>query len=81
MLCCAGLAELLFCLLQAPVAEDYQLVCATITPGTNLFFHLYRAWLGAHMRLALVDGAAPGGWVWVWLRVGRVSVCGGGEGH
>ncbi|GFR40927.1 hypothetical protein Agub_g1583 [Astrephomene gubernaculifera] len=44
--------------------STYRLVLVTVERHSNLFFHAQRAWLGAHMRLALTQAALPGMPLW-----------------
>lgn len=42
------------------VLPDYSLVLLTIERYSKLHLHIRRAWLGAHMRLTLVQAKLPG---------------------
>lgn len=64
--------------LRLPQLADYKFVLVTVERKSNLFFHIQRAWLGAHMRLALTAAGVPGGCraaggVWAWMRAQPLS--------
>jgi hypothetical protein len=40
---------------------DHNLRVITVEPMSQLFHHLHRAWVGAHMKLALALARMPGG--------------------
>ncbi|GLI69285.1 hypothetical protein VaNZ11_013868, partial [Volvox africanus] len=44
--------------------SEYRLILVTIERKSNLFFHIQRAWIGAHMRLALTEAAVRGMPLW-----------------
>ncbi|EFJ48512.1 hypothetical protein VOLCADRAFT_117550 [Volvox carteri f. nagariensis] len=46
------------------ILSQYRLILVTIERKSNLFFHIQRAWLGAHMRLALTEAAVRGMPLW-----------------
>ncbi|GIL86774.1 hypothetical protein Vretifemale_15008, partial [Volvox reticuliferus] len=44
--------------------SEYRLILVTIERKSNLFFHIQKAWIGAHMRLALTEAAVRGMPLW-----------------
>lgn len=69
---------------SGPQLADYKFVLVTVERKSNLFFHIQRAWLGAHMRLALTAAGVPGGcrvpggWPvvgWTVRGVSRMGAC------